>query len=63
LRTTYFQVVSTERWHAYGWHSIAYRQQHLQEHFGKLALDLAQYKPSLTLWYVEDIVVWPHGPE
>jgi hypothetical protein len=31
------------------------------EHFEKLALDSAQYKPSL---YLDDtLVVWPHGPE
>jgi hypothetical protein len=34
------------------------------EHFKKLALDSAQHKPLLWLWYVEDtFVVWPHGPE
>jgi hypothetical protein len=28
------------------------------------ALDSAQHKPSLWLWYADDIfVVWPHGPE
>jgi hypothetical protein len=32
------------------------------EHFEKLALDLAQYKSSLWLWYVDDtFMVWPHG--
>jgi hypothetical protein len=34
------------------------------ECFEKLALDLAQHKPSLWLQYVDDtFVVWPHGPE
>jgi hypothetical protein len=34
------------------------------EHFEKLALDSAPYKPSLWLRYVDDrFVVWPHGPE
>jgi hypothetical protein len=34
------------------------------EHLEKVALDSAPYKPSLWLWYVDDIfVVWPHGPE
>jgi hypothetical protein len=34
------------------------------EHFEKLALDSAQCKPLLWLWYVADtFVVWPHGPE
>jgi hypothetical protein len=34
------------------------------EHFEKLALDLAQHKPSLWLRYVDDtFLVWPHGPE
>jgi hypothetical protein len=34
------------------------------EHFEKLALDSAQRKPELWLWYVDDtFVVWPHGPE
>jgi hypothetical protein len=34
------------------------------EHFEKLALDSAQHKPSLWLWYIDDtFVVWPHGPE
>jgi hypothetical protein len=36
------------------------------EHLEKLALDTAQYKPSLWLRYVDDIVVfvvWPQGPE
>jgi hypothetical protein len=33
------------------------------ENFEKLALDLAQHKPSLWLRYVDDtFVVWPHGP-
>jgi hypothetical protein len=30
----------------------------------KLALGLAQHKPSLRLVYIDDtLVVWPHGPE
>jgi hypothetical protein len=34
------------------------------EHFEKLAIDSAPYKPSLWLRYVGDtFVVWPHGPE
>jgi hypothetical protein len=34
------------------------------EHFEKLALDSAQYKPLLWLRYIDDMfVVWPHGPE
>jgi hypothetical protein len=34
------------------------------EHFDKLALDSAPYKPSLWLLYVDDtFVVWPNGPE
>jgi hypothetical protein len=34
------------------------------EHFEELALDSAQYKPSLWLRNVDDIfVVWPHGSE
>jgi hypothetical protein len=34
------------------------------EHFEKLALDSALYKPALWLRYVDDtFVVWPHGPE
>jgi hypothetical protein len=34
------------------------------EHFEKLALDSAQHKPLLRLWYVDDtFVVCPHGPE
>jgi hypothetical protein len=34
------------------------------EHFEELALDSAQYKPSLWLRYVDDtFVVWPHGPQ
>jgi hypothetical protein len=34
------------------------------ENFEKLALDSAQYKPSLWLRYVDDaFVVWPHGSE
>jgi hypothetical protein len=34
------------------------------EYFEKLALVLAQHKPSLWLRYVHDIfVVWPQGPE
>jgi hypothetical protein len=34
------------------------------EHFEKLALDSAPYKPSLWLRFVDDIfVVWPYGPE
>jgi hypothetical protein len=34
------------------------------EHFEKLALDSAQYKPSLWFRYVDDtFVVRPHGPE
>jgi hypothetical protein len=29
------------------------------EHFEKLALDSAQHKPSVWLWYVDDMfVVW-----
>jgi hypothetical protein len=32
------------------------------EHFEKLALDAAPYKPSLWLQYVDDtFVIWPHG--
>jgi hypothetical protein len=34
------------------------------KHFEKLALDSTQYKPSLWLWYVDDMfVVWPNSPE
>jgi hypothetical protein len=34
------------------------------ENSEKLALDSAQYKPSLCLQYVDDtFVVWPHDPE
>jgi hypothetical protein len=34
------------------------------EHFEKLALDSAQYKPSLELQYVDGtFVIWLHGPE
>jgi hypothetical protein len=34
------------------------------EYLEKLALTLAQHKPSLWLCYVDDtFVVWPHGPE
>ncbi|XP_023718596.1 uncharacterized protein LOC111870496 [Cryptotermes secundus] len=34
------------------------------EHFEKLALDSAPYKPSVWLRYVDDtFVVWPHGSE
>jgi hypothetical protein len=34
------------------------------ENFEELALDSAQYKPSLWLRYVDDtFVVWPHGSE
>jgi hypothetical protein len=33
------------------------------EHLEKLALDLAQHKPSLWHRYADDtFVVWPHGP-
>jgi hypothetical protein len=34
------------------------------KHFEELALDSAQYKPSLWFRYVDDtFVVWPHGSE
>jgi hypothetical protein len=34
------------------------------EHFKKLVLESAQYKPSLWLQYVDDtFVVWPHAPD
>jgi hypothetical protein len=34
------------------------------EHFERSALDSAQHKPSLWLWYLDDIfLIWPHGPE
>jgi hypothetical protein len=35
-----------------------------KEHFEKQALDVAQYKPLLWLWYVDDtFVVWTQGLE
>jgi hypothetical protein len=60
LRTTYFQVDDK-----------FFQQSSLSpivsnifmEHLEKLALDLAQHKPSVWLRYVDDtFVVWPHGP-
>jgi hypothetical protein len=33
------------------------------EHFEKMALDIADYKPAKWIRYLDDIfVVWPHGP-
>jgi hypothetical protein len=35
-----------------------------KEYFEKLALNLARYKPSLWLRYIDDtFVVWPHVPD
>jgi hypothetical protein len=34
------------------------------EHFGKLALETEQHKPSLWFRYVDDtLVIWPHGAD
>jgi hypothetical protein len=34
------------------------------KHFEKMAIDSAQLKPLLWVWYVDDtFVIWPHAPE
>jgi hypothetical protein len=33
------------------------------EHFEELALKTAAHRPSLWLRYVDDTVIWPHGPD
>jgi hypothetical protein len=34
------------------------------EYLEKFAFDSVQHKPSLWMWYVDDIfVAWPNGPE
>jgi hypothetical protein len=68
LRTTYYQMV--EKFFQQK-DDMAMRSSLLptvssifMEHFEKLALDSAQHKPLLRLWYLDDrFVVWAHGPE
>ncbi|PNF31038.1 hypothetical protein B7P43_G17855, partial [Cryptotermes secundus] len=68
LRTTYFQVddkfFQQKDGMAMGNSLSPIVSNIFMEHFEKLALDSAPYKPSLWLPYVDDtFVVWPHGPE
>jgi hypothetical protein len=68
LRTTYFQVddkfFQRKDGMAMGSSLSPIVSIIFMEHFEKLALDSAQRKPSLWLWYVHDtFVVWLHGPE
>jgi hypothetical protein len=69
LRTTYFQVgdkfVQQKDGMAMGNSLSTIVSNIFMEHFEKLALDSAPYKPSLWLRYVDDdtFVVWPHGLE
>jgi hypothetical protein len=67
-RTTYFQVdnklFQQKDGMAMGSSLSPIVSNIFMEHFEKLALNLAQYKPSLWLQHVDDtFVVWPHGPE
>jgi hypothetical protein len=67
LRITYFQVddkfFRQKDGMAMGSSLLSTVSNIFMEHFEKLALDLAQHKPSVMLWYVEDtFVVWSHGP-
>jgi hypothetical protein len=67
LRTTYFQVddkfFQQKDDMAMGSSLSPVMSNIFMEHFEKLALDSAQHKPSVWLWYVDDtFVVWPHHP-
>jgi hypothetical protein len=58
------QVLPTENGMAMGSSLLPIVSNIFMEHFEKLALDSAQHKPLLWLWYVDDMFVfWPHGPE
>jgi hypothetical protein len=68
MRTTYFQVddkfFQQKDGMAMGSSLSHIISNIFMEHFEKLVLDSAQYKPSLWLWYVDDTsVIWPHGSE
>jgi hypothetical protein len=67
LRTTYFQVdnkfFQQKDGKAMGNFLSPIVRNIFMEHFEKLALGSAPYKPSLWLRYVDGtFVVWPHGP-
>jgi hypothetical protein len=66
LRTTYFQVddkfFQQKNGMAMGSSLSPVVSNIFMEYYEKLALDTAQYKPSLWLRYVDEtFVVWPHG--
>jgi hypothetical protein len=64
LRTLYFQVGNKFFQQKYGMvMGSSLSPNVLMEHFEKLALYSAEYKPSLWLWYVDAFVAPPHGPE